>query len=89
MVALKDYEELINAALESKVDAIISGAGLPLRLPELVKDHDVLIAPIVSSGKACKVIIKHWLKKYQRTPDFIVIEGSQAGGHLGFKKEDF
>ena len=49
MVALKDYEELINAALESKVDAIISGAGLPLRLPELVKDHDVLIAPIVSS----------------------------------------
>ena len=85
--ALKDYEELINAALESKVDAIISGAGLPLRLPELVKDHDVLIAPIVSSGKACKVIIKHWLKKYQRTPDFIVIEGSQAGGHLGFKKE--
>ena len=88
MVALKDYEELINAALESKVDAIISGAGLPLRLPELVKDHDVLIAPIVSSGKACKVIIKHWFKKYQRTPDFIVIEGSQAGGHLGFKKED-
>ena len=88
MVALKDYGELINAALESKVDAIISGAGLPLRLPELVKDHDVLIAPIVSSGKACKVIIKHWLKKYQRTPDFIVIEGSQAGGHLGFKKED-
>lgn len=40
MVALKDYEELINAALESKVDAIISGAGLPLRLPELVKDHE-------------------------------------------------
>ena len=54
----------------------------------MVKDHDVLIAPIVSSGKACKVIIKHWLKKYQRTPDFIVIEGSQAGGHLGFKKEN-
>ena len=87
MVALKDYDELINAALESKVDAIISGAGLPLRLPELVKDHDVLIAPIVSSGKACKVIIKHWLKKYQRTPDFIVIEGPMAGGHLGFHKE--
>ena len=38
MVALKDYDELINAALESKVDAIISGAGLPLRLPELVKE---------------------------------------------------
>ena len=35
--ALKDYDELINAALESKVDAIISGAGLPLRLPRIGK----------------------------------------------------
>ncbi|KMV78538.1 oxidoreductase, 2-nitropropane dioxygenase family [Coprobacillus sp. 8_1_38FAA] len=88
MVAIKDYDELIEAALSEKIDAIISGAGLPLRLPELVKDHEVLIAPIVSSGKACKLIMKHWLKKYQRTPDFIVIEGALAGGHLGFKKED-
>lgn len=88
MVALKDYDELIEAALNEKIDAIISGAGLPLRLPELVKDHEVLIAPIVSSGKACQLIMKHWLKKYQRTPDFIVIEGALAGGHLGFKKEE-
>ena len=76
-----------------KAQKLSQGKGLVainamVALPELVKDHDVLIAPIVSSGKACKVIIKHWLKKYQRTPDFIVIEGSQAGGHLGFKKED-
>lgn len=88
MVALKDYDELIKAALDENIDAIISGAGLPLRLPELVKEHNVLIAPIVSSGKACKLIMKHWLKKYQRTPDFIVIEGALAGGHLGFKKEE-
>lgn len=88
MVAIKDYDELIEAALSEKIDAIISGAGLPLRLPELVKDHEVLIAPIVSSGKACKLIMKHWVKKYQRAPDFIVIEGALAGGHLGFKKED-
>lgn len=88
MVALKDYDELIKAALDENIDAIISGAGLPLRLPELVKERNVLIAPIVSSAKACKLIMKHWLKKYQKTPDFIVIEGSKAGGHLGFKKEN-
>ncbi len=88
MVALQDYEELIEAAIEAGVEAIISGAGLPMHLPALVKNHDVLIAPIVSSGKACKLILRSWWHKHQRLPDFIVIEGCQAGGHLGFKKED-
>lgn len=45
------------------------------------------IAPIVSSGKALKVILKSWAKS-NRLPDFVVIEGSGAGGHLGFKKEE-
>lgn len=88
MVAIKDYDEMIQASLDAGVDAIISGAGLPLRLPQLVEGHDVLIAPIVSSGKACRLILRNWNKKYKRCADFIVIEGSQAGGHLGFKKED-
>ena len=88
MVALSDYEGLIEAALEANVEAIISGAGLPMQLPKLVAGHDVLIAPIVSSGKAARLILKSWDKKYQRCPDFIVIEGANAGGHLGFKKDE-
>lgn len=88
MVAVKDYAEHIQAAIAGGADAIISGAGLPLNLPELVKGSDVAIAPIVSSGKAASLICRTWDKKHQRTPDFIVIEGSQAGGHLGFKKEE-
>ncbi|WP_249029222.1 NAD(P)H-dependent flavin oxidoreductase [Tannockella kyphosi] len=88
MVAIRDYELMIKAALDAKVDAIISGAGLPLNLPALVKGHDVLIAPIVSSKKALAVILKSWQRKHQRVPDFIVIEGALAGGHLGFHKED-
>ena len=28
--------------------------------------------------------MKQWDKKYQRTADFIVMEGPEAGGHLGF-----
>lgn len=88
MVAIHDYQLLIEAALEAKVDAIISGAGLPLNLPALVKGSDVLIAPIISSKKALVVILKSWQRKHQRLPDFIVIEGSKAGGHLGFHKED-
>lgn len=87
MVAIKDYDEMIQASLEAGIDAIISGAGLPLRLPQLVEGHDVMIAPIVSSGKACRLVLRSWNKKYHRCADFVVIEGSEAGGHLGFKKD--
>lgn len=88
MVAVNDYEELVEEALKGKVDFIISGAGLPLNLPELVGDEDVLIAPIVSSLKAFKLINKVWTNRYNRFPDFIIVEGSEAGGHLGFKLDE-
>lgn len=88
MVASKDYAQYVKAAVQAKVDAIISGAGLPLELPTLVGDAKVLLAPIVSSGKAMKLIAKMWDRRHEATPDFVVIEGSEAGGHLGFKKED-
>jgi NAD(P)H-dependent flavin oxidoreductase YrpB (nitropropane dioxygenase family) len=53
-----------------------------------VGDADIKIAPIVSSVKACKVVLTRWLKKNNRLPDFVVIEGPKAGGHLGFKAEE-
>lgn len=87
MVAGNGYEDLVKASVEGGCDAIISGAGLPLDLPKYTKGK-VLLAPIVSSGKAAKLIAKVWEKRYQCIPDFVVIEGSEAGGHLGFKKED-
>ncbi|MDD8048336.1 MAG: nitronate monooxygenase family protein [Thomasclavelia sp.] len=88
MCAMQDYDELVKASIEGKTDAIISGAGLPLHLPKLTTGTNVKIAPIVSSGKAAQLIIRSWQRKYQRTPDFIVIEGYKAGGHLGFHKDD-
>ena len=52
MVALKHYKEHVLAAVEAGADVIISGAGLPMELPELVdeKSH-TRIAPIVSSKR--------------------------------------
>ena len=88
MVALTDYAGMVEVAVKNKIDAIISGAGLPLNLPGLVKDTKIKLAPIVSSGKAAKLICKTWDRKFKVIPDFIVIEGSEAGGHLGFHKED-
>ncbi len=87
MVATKQYERYVKAACEGGADVIISGAGLPISLPELVRGFRTKIAPIVSSIRSASVILKMWDRKYQRTADFIVIEGPLAGGHLGFTKE--
>lgn len=86
MVAGNKYNEFVEVAVEEGIDLIISGAGLPLQLPELVKGSSTRIAPIVSSGKAARIIMKRWLR-HDRLPDAIVVEGPLAGGHLGFKPE--
>jgi nitronate monooxygenase len=70
------------------VDAVVSGAGLPLELPGIVGTKEVAIAPIVSSARAAKLILRRWAKAFDRTADFVVIEGCKAGGHLGFAEED-
>ncbi len=82
------YAEYVTQAVKCGVDLIISGAGLPLTLPKLVEGSKTRIIPIVSSGRACKLILTNWLKKHHRIPDAIVVEGPLAGGHLGFKLED-
>ena len=88
MVATQRYEDYVRAAVLAGTDCIISGAGLPTELPELVKGSLTKIAPIVSTDKSAKVILKYWDRKYKRTADLVVIEGPQAGGHLGFHKEE-
>ena len=88
MCAVSFYEKYVECAVESGADIIISGAGLPTELPDLVRDRDVKIAPIVAPPKAAKVLLKMWDKKFNRTADMVVIEGPMAGGHLGFSDEE-
>lgn len=87
MVATRQYEEYVKAAVKAGVDLIISGAGLPMTLPELTRGFQTRIAPIVSSLKSIQVIWKYWERKYNVAPDMVVIEGPKAGGHLGFSYE--
>lgn len=87
MVVTKDYEDYVKTAIEAGIDLIISGAGMPTALPKIVKDSTVKIAPIISSLKACRVIMKLWEKHNNRLPDAVIVEGPKAGGHLGFKKD--
>ncbi len=88
MVATKRYEDYVRAAVKAGIDLVVSGAGLPIKLPELIGESKTKIAPIVSSVKSANVILKMWDKKYKRTADLVVIEGPKAGGHLGFKREE-
>lgn len=87
MVATKKYEEYVKAAIAAGVDLIISGAGLPINLPALAAGSKTKIIPIVSSVKSSDVICKYWLKKFDRLPDAVIVEGPKAGGHLAFGLE--
>ncbi len=88
MVAMKAYDEIVIECVKQGIDLIISGAGIPKELPRFVIGSKTKIAPIVSSLRCAKLIVEHWRKKYDYIPDMIVIEGPEAGGHLGFKLEE-
>ena len=87
MVALSDYESLVNACVREKVDMIISGAGLPLHLPANTAGTNIQLIPVVSSARTLKVIYRKWMKDYNRSPDAVIVEGMKAGGHLGYSPE--
>jgi NAD(P)H-dependent flavin oxidoreductase YrpB (nitropropane dioxygenase family) len=88
MVALSNFADMVRTSIAEKADIIFAGAGLPLDLPSfLTPDSKTLLAPIVSSARAAKIICDKWLTNYNYLPDAIVVEGPKAGGHLGFKKE--
>ena len=88
MMASNEYARIVRDACEAGANAIISGAGLPLSLPDLVKDFkDVAVIPIISSAKALRVICKRWSQLYGRLPDAVIVEGPESGGHLGFSYE--
>ena len=88
MVATRQYADSVRTALEAGADAIVSGAGLPLELPALAEGFEALLAPIVSGPRAAQLICRTGAKRYGRVPDFVVLEGCQAGGHLGFEEAD-
>ena len=87
MVATTEFAVMVREAVRAGIDAVISGAGLPLTLPEAAGEG-TLLAPVVSGDRAAALLLKHWERKFQCRPDFVVVEGSKAGGHLGFRKEE-
>lgn len=88
MVALSNFAEMARTAIEEGIDIIFSGAGIPLKLPQLLNGNKkTKLVPIVSSRRAAGIISRRWSEKYNYLPDAIIVEGPMAGGHLGFKPE--
>ncbi|MQY50266.1 nitronate monooxygenase [Rhodocyclus tenuis] len=77
----------LHAALDAGIDGITLAAGLHLGSFALMEDHprfrDAKLGIIVSSLRALVLFLKKSART-QRLPDFVVVEGPLAGGHLGF-----
>ena len=87
MRAVADYAASVKKALEAGIDAVVVGAGLPLDLPDLARDHPrAALIPILSDARGVQLLVRKWERK-KRIPDAIVIEHpGLAGGHLGAAK---
>lgn len=80
----------LNSALDAGVDGITLSAGLHLGSFGLMADHprfrDAKLGIIVSSVRALQLFLRK-TARLDRLPDFVVIEGPLAGGHLGFGRD--
>lgn len=89
MVAMSNFSQLVMDSIKEKIDIIFAGAGLPLNLPFFREaGSKTKLVPIVSSGRAARIILEKWDINYQTIPDAIVVEGPKAGGHLGFREKE-
>ncbi len=82
----------LSAAMDAGIDGITMSAGLHLGSFELIKDHprfrDTKLGIIVSSVRALQLFLKK-VSRLNRLPDYIIVEGPLAGGHLGFGIDDW
>lgn len=77
----------LSAALDAGIDGITLSAGLHLGSFALIEDHprfrDAKLGIIVSSARALAMFLRK-NARLNRLPDYVVVEGPLAGGHLGF-----
>ena len=75
------------SALDAGIDGITLSAGLHLGSFALIADHprfrDVKLGIIVSSVRALQLFLRK-NARLNRLPDYVIVEGPLAGGHLGF-----
>lgn len=88
MLAISDFDDLLDIALQEQVDMVIVGAGLFLKKPENYDSKNTKLIPKVSSSRAARIIFRHWSERYAQIPDAVVVEGPLCGGHVGFREHE-
>ncbi|HQR03463.1 MAG: nitronate monooxygenase [Proteobacteria bacterium] len=82
----------LGAALDAGIDGITLSAGLHLGSFALIDNHprfrDAKLGIIVSSLRALQLFLRK-NAKLNRLPDYVIVEGPLAGGHLGFGFNDW
>ena len=80
----------LNAALDAGIDGITLSAGLHLMSFKLMSENkrfrEACLGIVVSSVRALNLFLRK-NKSLNRLPDYIVVEGPLAGGHLGFGED--
>ena len=76
LFAVKQFAELVKRAMQEKVDFIVSGAGFSRDMFDWGREYGVPVIPIVSSSRLAMLADKLGAAA-------VVVEGEEAGGHLG------
>lgn len=76
LFAMSDFAATMKAAMEEKVDFIISGAGVSRDMYAWGREYGIPVISIVSSGKLARI-------SERLGAAAVVAEGFEAGGHLG------
>lgn len=76
MVAATEFMQVMSTAAEAGIDVLVAGAGFSRDIFDLGRKYDIPVVPIVSSGRLAALSEKLGASA-------IVVEGSEAGGHLG------
>jgi nitronate monooxygenase len=90
LVATRDYPTLAQTAAAHGANLIVTGAGMPLALPQYVRDYpEVALVPIVANVQSAQTLCETWQKDYQRLPDAFILENCKLiGGHFASQCEE-
>ncbi len=90
LVAARDYPQMAETAAEHGANLIVTGAGLPLDLPQYTQNYpDVALVPSVATVAAAQTLCETWHQQYQRLPDALILENCKSiGGHFASQCEE-
>ena len=76
MLMMPNIDKIIDVVIEEGVKIVTTGAGTPRKFMPRLKEAGIKVIPVIPSVKAAK-------KMEELGCDAVVVEGMEAGGHVG------